>query len=171
MICRAIGSAIAAALFGAALALAASTVNSEGQKFIQAAIEGNLAEIELGKLAQGISKDERIRAFGEVLVKDHLAVNEKALALANKAGVNPPAEPDNEQKATYDKLSKLSGDAFDREFLRRMADDHQKAFKDYEAAAHNPSRDVDDFARATIATLKKHLDTAQSLAKSKAASR
>ena len=171
MIRRAIVSMIATALFGVALTIAAPIINSEGQKFIEGAIAGSAAEVELGKLAQRNSMDNSVRSFGEMLVKDHSDMNEKAVALANKVGVTPPSEPTSAQKATHDRLSKLSGDAFDREFLRLMVDDHRRDFKGFEAAAHNPSRDIDDFARATIATLKKHLDTAESLVKSKAASR
>jgi putative membrane protein len=103
-----------------------------------------------------------------MLVKDHTDNNEKAVQLANNVGMAPPTGPNADQKATYDRLSELSAAAFDREFLSYMVDDQQKIFKAFEAAAHNPSRAIDDYARASIATMKRHLDTAVALLKDKA---
>lgn len=55
---------------------------------------------------------------------DHSDANQKATAVANQIGVTPPTEPNAKQKALYDKLSKLSGPAFDRQFAKEMVQDH-----------------------------------------------
>jgi putative membrane protein len=59
-------------------------------------------------------------------------------------------------------MSKLSGATFDREFVKHMVDDHKKDIKEYEKEAK-----ADDaagaYAKETLPTLRKHLDTAQSL--------
>src|SRR5262245_16051688 len=46
-------------------------------------------DIEAGKQALAISKDAKVRAFAEQMVKDHTAVNEQALALVKKLNVTP----------------------------------------------------------------------------------
>ena len=56
------------------------------------------------------------------------------------------------------KLSGLSGDAFDREYVDMMVKDHEKAVKEFENAsmkAKDP--DVRAFAAKTLPTLREHL--------------
>jgi putative membrane protein len=85
------------------------------QKFLKEAIEGNLAEVQLGELAQKNGGSDRVRSFGQMLQKDHSAANEKAKPAANSLGMSPPSEPNSKQKAMYDRMSKLSGENFDRQ--------------------------------------------------------
>ena len=78
------------------------------QKFLKEAIEGNLAEVQMGQLAEKNGKSDGVRSFGQMLQKDH--------SEANQMGMSPPGDPNSKQKAMYDKMSKFSGDRFDREF-------------------------------------------------------
>ena len=132
------------------------------QKFLKEAIEGNLAEVQMGELAQKNGKSDQVRSFGQMLQKDHSDANQKATAAANQMGVSPPKEPNSKQKALYDRLSKLSGDRFDREFAKEMVADHKKDIKDFEKEA-NKSDAAGAFAKQTLPTLHKHLEAAQSL--------
>jgi putative membrane protein len=43
-----------------------------------------------------------------------------------------PTESNKAQKAAYDKLSKLSANAFDRQFAKMMVDDHKKDIREFE---------------------------------------
>jgi putative membrane protein len=141
------------------------------QQFITKAIQGNLAEVSLGKLAQDKGNGDGVRSFGQMLVTDHSSANEKAIGVAKDIGVQPPTEPSKAQKATYDKLSKLSGAAFDREFIKHMVDDHKKDIREFQAASKLKDERVRSFAQETLPTLQKHLDRAQSLASAKQAKR
>lgn len=85
--------------------------------------QGNLGEFSLGQLAQKNGTGEGVRSFGQMLVQDHSASNEEA------------TEPKQEAKAEHDKLSKLSGDTFDKEFVNYMVKDHQKDIKEFEKQA------------------------------------
>jgi putative membrane protein len=60
------------------------------QKFLKEAIEGNLAEVQMGELAQKNGKSDQVRSFGQMLQKDHSDANQKATAAANQMGVSPP---------------------------------------------------------------------------------
>src|ERR1700704_3691645 len=83
------------------IAVAAPSADKNSQKFIKDAMEGNLAEGQVGKLAHDKSMDDGVRAFGDMLVKDHSAGNEKATQVANAIGVTPPTEPNSKQKAMF----------------------------------------------------------------------
>jgi putative membrane protein len=102
-----------------------------------------------------------------MLVKDHSAGNEKATDLARAVGVTAPTEPSKKQKAMYDGISKLSGSAFDRQFVRMMVEDHQKDVKEFEKEPKSSNEQIAGFAKDTLPTLQKHLGTAKSLASSK----
>ena len=162
---------LSVALLTLNLAAAAPVADKNAEKFLQHVIEGNLAEIQLGKLAQEKSMDDGIRAFGDMLATDHSAGNEKAMQVASSLGVNAPAEPNKTQKATYDKLSKLSGSAFDRQFAKMMVDDHKRNIREFEKESKSSNAQVAQFAKDTLPTLREHLETAQSLAKVKSAAR
>jgi putative membrane protein len=132
------------------------------QKFLKAAIEGNLAEVQLGELAQKNGDSDRVRLFGQMLQKDHSAANEKAKSAANSLGMSPPSEPNSKQKAMYDRMSKLSGENFDRQFAKDMVEDHKKDIKEYEKEAKKNDAGG-AYAKEALPTLRKHLETAQSL--------
>jgi putative membrane protein len=132
------------------------------QKFLKEAIEGNLAEVQMGQLAEKNGKSDGVRSFGQMLQKDHSAANQKATAAANQMGMSPPSEPNSKQKAMYDKMSKLSGDKFDREFAKHMVADHKKDIKEYEKEAKRDDAAA-AYAKEALPTLHKHLETAQSL--------
>jgi putative membrane protein len=149
----------------------ALAADKASQKFITEAIQGNLAEIAVGKLAQQKGQSDGVRSFGAQLVSDHTAANDKAMSVAQSMGVSPPNEPNKKQKAVYDRLSKLSGDNFDREFAKAMVDDHKNDIREFEKEAKKKNDPAAEFANQTLPTLRKHLEMAQSLASGKSASR
>jgi putative membrane protein len=138
------------------------------KEFLSDAIQGNLGEISIGELAQKNGKSDGVRSFGKMLVQDHSAANDKAMTLAKAHDLTPPTEPKAEAKQVHDKLAKLSGEDFDKEFAKAMVEDHTKDIKEFEEQA-NGSGDVATFAKDTLPTLKKHLETAQSLSRGKSA--
>ena len=79
-------------------------------------------DIEAGKLALQKSKNASVREFASEMVRDHGAVNEKALALVTKLGVTPEPNATSEgltkqADETRAKLAKLNGRAFDRAYV------------------------------------------------------
>ena len=90
---------------------------------------GNI-DIEAAKLALAKSKNPVVRDFAQTMLRDHQAVNEKALALVKKLGVTPEANATSEalekQAAeTRQRLSALSGTAFDRSYAANEAGYHK----------------------------------------------
>lgn len=78
-------------------------------------------DVAAGKQALAKSHNPKVRDFAEEMVRDHTAVNDKALALVKKLGVTPQPNPTSAglQKladAERAKLDKLNGAAFDRAY-------------------------------------------------------
>ena len=79
-------------------------------------------DIEAGKQALKMSHNKMVRDFAQEMVRDHKAVNDKALALVKKLHVTPEANATSAgltkaADAERAKLSKLKGAAFDREYI------------------------------------------------------
>lgn len=148
----------------AGAALAQDKPDKASQKFITEAIQGNFAEVQMGQLAQKNAVGAEIKSFGQMLITDHNDANVKAIEAAKAIGVNPPTEPNAKQKAHYEKLSKIVGAAFDKAFAQHMLDDHKKEIRAYRNASKKPNP-AGQYARATVSTLQKHLETAQSAQK------
>jgi putative membrane protein len=62
-------------------------------------------------------------------------------------------------------MSKLSGDAFDKQFAKHMVMDHKKDIGEYKADGKKKDPTA-SYASDTLPTLQKHLEMAQSLTKS-----
>jgi putative membrane protein len=64
-----------------------------------------------------------------------------------------------------DKLNKLSGSDFDREYVKAMVNDHEADVGDFRRQSKRESGDPDvkRFAAATLPTLESHLQMAQDL--------
>jgi putative membrane protein len=159
-----IAAVVAAVLLCTTTAFAADRAT---EKFIKEAIEGNLAEVQVGKLAQDKGQRADVKSFGQMLASDHGGANQKAMQVASQLGVSPPSEPNAKQKKVYDRLSKLSGAKFDAAFAKEMVKDHKHDIKAFEKAAKGAQDPAKSFAGETLPTLRKHLETAQALEKAR----
>jgi len=148
----------------------ARTANAADQAFLNEAIQGDLAEVNMGKLAQEKGQSEAAKQFGQMLEQDHGQHLQKAKDSAQQMGVTPPTEPNPKQKKMYDQLSKMSGAQFDKEFAQHMIKDHKEDIGKYEKEAKSKGP-LAQFAQETIPTLQKHLQTAERLAEQKSSQR
>lgn len=156
----------AAAMFTMSAFQARSATSTEANRaFIKSAIQGDLAEMQIGKLAEQKGTDKSIRQFGKKLATDHSANLKKAESVARSMGVKAPKAPGANQQATYGSLSQLPGSRFDRQFAEAMVKDHRKDIKEFQNQAQKPGPTA-AFASQTLPTLKQHLAIAESLDRS-----
>ena len=146
--------------------MAAGKPDKGAQTFIIKAVQGNLAEVSMGQLAQQQSQSPEVRSYGQQLVTDHTAAGKTATAAASQLGVIPPSEPSKKQLSDHHKLMKMSGAAFDRAFVQHMAIDHRKEIAEHKRAAKMKNDVAAGYAAQALPALEKHLEIAQSLSKS-----
>src|SRR5215831_14162260 len=123
--------ALAGALAATGALAQSKPVDKASQKFISSAIQGDIAEVDFGNLAQEKGQSDAIKQYGAMLVKDHGDHKTKAEQVASELGVEPPTGSSIMQKATYAKLKVLSGSWFDSSFAKSMVKDHQEDVKEY----------------------------------------
>jgi putative membrane protein len=90
---------------------------------------GNI-DIAAAKQALKVSKNKTVRDFAQEMVRDHEAVNAKALALVKKLHVTPESNATSTSltkaaDAERAKLGKLHGAAFDREYMNNEVAFHK----------------------------------------------
>jgi putative membrane protein len=110
--------------------------------FLHDAAEGGLAEVQLGQLAADKAASPDVKAFGQKMVTDHTALNNDLKPIAESMGVMLPRKVKKDDQAEYDKLSALSGDDFDKEYLTFMVKDHHadlRAFRQESVVTHDPT--------------------------------
>ena len=159
-------------LYSAALAMslafaasAALADDNPDATFYKKAAEGGMAEVELGKLAQDKSPTASVKEFGAMMVTDHSAANDKLKVIAAKKNIKLPTSPSVGQMASKTKLEVLSGESFDKSYIKGMVEDHQEDIKEFQMEA-NSGQDADAraFAAATLPTLKAHLKKIRAIA-------
>ena len=127
------------------------------------------AEVSLGKLAQQKTRNQRVKEFAAMMIRDHQRAGTELKTLASQINIdmsNMDADTDH-GKATYQRLSQLSAMQFDREYMKAMVEDHKRAVKDVEDKADGSDNDhVKQWAAKTVPTLKKHLAQAKDIAES-----
>jgi putative membrane protein len=139
-------------------------LSATDQKFVREAAQGGMAEVELGQLATEKASSDAVKQFGQRMVNDHSQANDKLKELAASKGVTLPQEPSAKDRATKERLSKLSGTQFDHAYMADMLKDHKAdiaAFQHESRAGHDAQ--VKDFASSTLPTLQDHLKAAEKI--------
>lgn len=134
----------------------------EDRQFVTEAIQGDMAEVKMGQLAQEKGQSQAVKQFGQTLQNDHSANLQKAQQLAQSMGVTPPSQTLSKDQAVYDRLNKLSGAQFDRQFAQAMVRDHREDIVAFLKEAKKSGATA-NFAKETLPTLRKHLQIARQL--------
>jgi putative membrane protein len=141
-----------------------NTKSSADENFAKKAAEGGMAEVKLGQLAEEKGSSPAVKNFGRRMVQDHSKANNELKDVTSKENIPLPNEMDKSDQATYDRLSKLSGDAFDRAYARDMVKDHSKDVSEFQEEAKNgKDESIKNFAAQTLPTLQNHLDQARQM--------
>ncbi|HXG71567.1 MAG TPA: DUF4142 domain-containing protein [Gemmatimonadaceae bacterium] len=127
-------------VLAAAFLLSASTVSAQvvtDPQIASIVVTANQVDIDAGTLAQKRTSNKEVKAFAEMMVRDHGGVNKAAVELVTRLKVKPEDNPTSQSlKAGGGKnianLKKLKGAAFD------------KAYIDYEVVYHTQVLDALD---------------------------
>jgi putative membrane protein len=139
-------------------AIAWSADSSPDQSFFKHAAEGGIAEVAAGNLAQTKGNSQAVKDFGAMMVKDHTDANAKLKSIAAGESVDLPSNPSAMQMASKTKLEVLTGDAFDKAYIKNQVAAHEQTvslFKKEIASGTDPQAKA--FAKETLPTVQAHL--------------
>lgn len=132
--------------------------------FVAEAASGGMAEVELGKLATQKASSDDVKKFGQKMVDDHSKANDELKQIASQENIMVPSEMNAKDKATVDRMSALSGAAFDKAYVKDMVMDHKKDVAAFQKEANTGKDDaVKGFASKTLPTLQEHLKMIQDI--------
>jgi putative membrane protein len=137
---------------------AATTVSMADTNFILAAAQGGMTEVKLGELAATNGMRADVKEFGQMMVKDHTAINDDLKTLAMQKNVTLPDSLDARHQAMVDKMAALTGSEFDDAYIKGMIEAHQKDAKAFKAeSAATQDADIKSFLDKSIPVVEAHL--------------
>ena len=135
-------------------------------QFAKEAASGGMAEVKLGHLAQEKGSNEAVKNFGSRMVNDHSKAADELKAAATRSKINVPNKLSVKDEATYNRLSRMSGTAFDREYAKAMVTDHTQDVAQFRVEAiDGQDAFIRNFASETLPTLQEHLKLAREMEK------
>ncbi len=158
-------AALALAAPLAAWAPLAGAADSPDSAFYKKAAEGGIAEVEAGKVAQQKTSNPQVKDFGAMMVKDHTSAGEKLKAIANSKGITLPSDSSVGQMADKAKLEVLSGDTFDKSYMKGQISAHQDTIALFQKEIDSgQDPDAKSFATKALPTVRAHLKAINSIA-------
>lgn len=132
--------------------------------FLSNAARGGMLEVQLGNLAAQNASSDDVKQFGQRMATDHSQLGQRLQQLASNLGASLPQDLKPEQQNLANRLEKLSGKAFDREYMREMVKDHARDVSEFERAASQATNsDIKQFASEALPTLREHLNQAREI--------
>src|SRR5271170_5707303 len=134
--------------------------------FVTKAMQGSMAEVQLGQLTLQKSNNEQVKQFAQRMIDDHTKLNDQMKPVAQQLGVTVPNQVSKNDRKTLAKLQALSGSAYDQAYINDMVKDHKQDLNDFQMeASSGQDQTVKDAANQGSKVIAQHLQMAQQLAK------
>lgn len=141
---------------------AATVASTTVDGFVMEAAQGDMYEIEAGKMALQRAKNAEVKKLAQMIVDDHTASSTKLKSLVSGGqvtGVTLPTAMDERHKGMIDNLRGATDQDFDNRFLDQQANAHREALtflKGYQTAGQNEP--LKAFAAEVEPKVQHHLD-------------
>jgi putative membrane protein len=143
------------------------TGGMQDKAFVHEALQGGMAEVQLGQLAAEKGSSPDVKQFGQKMADDHTKLGDQMKQVADQVGVKPPKDISKKDKELLSKLQGLSGAQFDNAYITAMVKDHKKdldAFKSEAQQGQTPA--VQQAAQQGGQIIAQHLQMIQQIAQS-----
>lgn len=165
-------------------------VSAGDTHFVNDMLSDGMAEVELARLAKDHAASADVKQFAQMMIDDHSKAGEQLKQVSATYAIPQDAKIDDKHKDLMDKLTKLRGADFDKQYMSAMVDDHEDAVRELrsrvdenrslsdrltgknpeqrDAVKPEPSDDaakasVNKWAADTLPTIEQHLDRAKAL--------
>jgi putative membrane protein len=135
------------------------TVRDNEAEFATNAADAGLAEINLANLAIGKTTNMEIKAYANMMLKDHGMANDELIVLAKSKNITLPSAMSAENQKHRDELAGLIGSDFDKKYAKLMEENHVKvlAFMEHQARK-GTDPDLKAFASKNVPVINSHLN-------------
>lgn len=152
-----------------AMSAAPAKLSKADEKILKGMAQANIDEIEAGKLAQSKSQNDEVKKFSQQMIDDHTKLLNDVQQVAQERGVTLPTGPDARHKKTVASLEKLSGEAFDKAYIKNAGvNDHRAVMTSLQRDEKNAKdADVKGLATKMTPVVEQHLKAAEQIGMAK----
>ena len=148
-------------MFALSSMVAAQRHSGDGDRgFLMQSAERRMVELQLGTLAEQAVARSEVKDFARRMEGDQTTVDEQLKAFATARGVTLPVVLDAKDQALKDRLTALSGAAFDRSYIGAMVTCLQRDVAAFKGRSASHDGEIRDFASNTLSTLRGDLKAA-----------
>ena len=157
--------ALVALAFASPLFAADKGLSGEDKKFFTDAASGGMMEVQLGQLAKEKAQSKEVKEFGARMVTDHGKANDELKQLAQQNKWTLPTKLEPKHKSMVEKMQKVSGSEFDKQYMKGMVMDHAKDVADFRKATQKvKDPELKAWAEKTLPVLEQHHQMAKETA-------
>ena len=100
----------------------------EERDMVEDLAHAHLAEVETGRLALEKTQNTQVRSFAQQMVDDHTKAYQELQQLGQGQQLTVPSETDFQHKAIATAMRLLSGETFDKQYIRQVGiNDHRRS--------------------------------------------
>jgi predicted outer membrane protein len=157
---------VAAVCLGMLAGAAGAQTASQDKSFLKDSAQGNMAEVEFGKLAAEKSSNGDVKAFADKMQHDHTMLAEQMKPFMEKMNVTAPSGLSMKDKAELEKLKHMSGESFDKEYVSFMVKDHHNDLESFIKEEHSTRNgDLKASVEKGEQVIKEHFEIISGIAK------
>lgn len=170
---------------------AGAGVSTSDKNWVNDQLAGGMAEVELAKVAKDHAASADVKQFAQMMIDDHTKAGDQLKQVAANYSISTnDAKIDDKHQSLMDKLSKLNGRDFDKEYMSAMVDDHESDVRELrsrvdenrsvsdrvtgknpenpatvkpEKADNRADASLNEWAANTLPTVEHHLDRAKQI--------
>jgi putative membrane protein len=132
-------------------------LDSADISFLENAAYGGMMEVEGSNKILQLTKDQKVKAFAEMMTKDHGNANKKLKELATVKGYELPSVLPNSKLKSIDQLTTFKDEGRDEFYLQLMVAEHKNAVNLFSLASRSDDAEIAEFAKTLLPTLNMHL--------------
>ncbi len=142
-----------------------SKAAEEEREMVEDLAHAHLAEVEASRLALDKTQNAQVRSFAQQMVDEHTQAYQALQQLGQKKKMVVPSETDFQHKALATALRLLSGDTFNRQYIRQVGINDHRRTVDVLMKLQQTSADAElkAYAAKSLPLVERHLAQAREL--------
>jgi putative membrane protein len=117
-----------------------TSLSNGDRSFVDDLTYAGNAEVDLGRLASERAASPQVKKFAQMMVDDHKKAGDELKQIAAQYSITQPSGLDEKHRDLKDKLSKLRGADFDKQYMDAMVDGHKDVVDKLESRVDEVNR-------------------------------
>ena len=140
-------------------------VQTADREFVNKAVQEGTAKFQLAYLALQNAHSEEVKAFARQVLADYYTSQTELINIANQQFMTLPTSVDPKDQATFDSLSQLQGEAFDKAYMQAILKGHRTDLTQLRREAKSGNnQDVMNWANQNLSALETQSKAAEKVA-------